>query len=459
MDKLTMEKVNTFLRDRLPPLMKYMYLVHIILCSCNLLCETPLTKITSLCVLGCAAMILLERAVHFKRYTHNYLYWMYFAFLASYVVSSVHTMKYGIVSNAKITIWMTIWFAILYMFDRNADRENVNREFRICLWIVISMCTVMNIINTGMLLSGFNAFRQLPSGSQLLIGVASWGRLFGIFVDPNYATVFSIAAFLGAIYLLIEKPSGYKPLLLKISMFFQFVYMTFSVSRTGMVVISAALFLFLMLVGLIQKKNMVRQFCVSLLIIASLIALESVSIKGYNAVSKYLHVSDEAAMIGREDEISGDISNRRFDLWENGVQLFQTSPVVGISYGNYLSYARDVKPDSYMLTNDYKVFDAFHNFMVDLLVSQGVIGFALFALIMVLSLIHIGAKAAEIPEGDQLKCAFLFSLCCALVSSGFFLSHILYVNNMTSVVFWIFWGYLIYFVSAKKQQTGSADLQ
>lgn len=48
----------------------------------------------------------------------------------------------------------------------------------------------------------------------------------------------------------------------------------------------------------------------------------------------------QKAPLHREEELEDDISNGRFSVWKDGIELWETSPVVGISYRNISAYAR-----------------------------------------------------------------------------------------------------------------------
>ena len=158
--------------------------------------------------------------------------------------------------------------------------------------------------------------------------------------------------------------------------------------------------------------------------------------------------------LGREEELQGDVSNRRFDLWKNAVNMAKTSPVVGVSFGNFIPYAEENLPDCYMISNEFATFNAFHNMFMDLIASQGIVGFVVFIVIMLSSLWYLLKHYKTIPEADKPACAFLFSACAAMLVSSLFVSEILYVNNQVTVLFWTLWGFLIYFVKKGEQKKG-----
>lgn len=59
---------------------------------------------------------------------------------------------------------------------------------------------------------------------------------------------------------------------------------------------------------------------------------------GYNAVADLLakNPSNSEQQIERSYTDEVDISNRRFDLWISGVEIFETSPVAGVGFRNLL---------------------------------------------------------------------------------------------------------------------------
>ena len=68
----------------------------------------------------------------------------------------------------------------------------------------------------------------------------------------------------------------------------------------------------------------------------------------------------------------------RSDIWKSAIEVFLTSPVVGVSHNNVLAYVYDNVPNSYLVTNDHMDFDSMHNVFFDILVGQGVIGLAIY---------------------------------------------------------------------------------
>lgn len=93
--------------------------------------------------------------------------------------------------------------------------------------------------------------------------------------------------------------------------------------------------------------------------------------------------------IGREQDLSGDFSNRRFDIWESGIEVFQTSPIFCVGFRNIVPAAEEKAPNTYIINNDQVKFESFHNMFVDVLVSQGIVGIVIFLSFVILTLIWL----------------------------------------------------------------------
>ena len=66
-----------------------------------------------------------------------------------------------------------------------------------------------------------------------------------------------------------------------------------------------------------------------------------------------------------------DVSNRRRDIWKSAIEVFASSPVVGVGHNTLLPYVRAEQPKSYLINNDHMEFTSMHNTFLDVLVAQG----------------------------------------------------------------------------------------
>lgn len=461
-----MKKLETPM-EKLTTVFKWLYLIHIMFAGNSVIYDTPVEKITSVMVLGLGAIVVIWRFIHVKDYIRYPFIKLYAIFTAAFALTLLINWRYGWTANMKILIWMTFQFVALYAFDLNRSKESVTKEFHISLYIIIVYMSLANLVSIVMLFANYLQYRILDKNTTFLIGVAYWGRLYGVHTDPNYGAVLSVVAVMAALYMFIRAQKRWLKVLIAVSIFVQVTTMAFSASRTGMVTISVCLVIFFFIYAMTKGKKLVKSILIALAAVVIVLAAEkgiTLAYNGYTQIVAQFHSVDdskkdndkELVKIGRDEELSGDVSNRRFDLWENSVQIFKKSPVFGIGFGNIVSYSEAELPDCYLLTNGFAIFNAFHNMIMDLIASQGVVGVLLFLAIIVSSLIYLIKNWKKIPQEDWLKCILLFSCCVGFMVSSMFVSQILYVNNQTTVVFWTMWGFLIYYVTkAVRKETVS----
>lgn len=442
--------------ERLTTVFKWLYLIHILFAGNSVIYDTPIEKLTSILVLGLGAVVVLWRFINAKNYVKYPFIKLYAIFAAAFALTLLVNFRYGWIANAKVLIWMTLQFVALYTFDINRSKESVTKEFHSCLYIIIGYMTIANLVSIVMLFTNYLYYRILDESTTFLIGVAYWGRLYGVHTDPNYGAVISIVAIMSAIYMILRLEKKWLRILMGVSIFIQLMAMAFSASRTGMVTISVCMIVFFFIYSMTRSKSILKSVLIALVSVMIVLAANKGIVLAYNGytqivsqinVDKETEGEEELVQIGREEELSGDVSNRRFDLWQNSLQIFKTKPVLGIGFGNIVSYSEQKLPDCYLLTNGFAIFNAFHNMVMDLIASQGIVGILLFFAIIILSLVYLVKNFGKIPDEDMLKCTLLFSCCVGFMVSSMFVSQILYVNNQTTVVFWTLWGFLIYYMT------------
>lgn len=462
------EKLNQSM-EKVTSLFKYCYIIHILLAFNTLLVDKSILNVTSAIVLVLGVVCILYRLVHIKNYLRYPFVILYILFLVLFGVSCLFNIHYGVTENAKIFMWMTFQFGLLYAFDLKKDEGKVKKEFQISMFLIIGITSVMNLISMIMMFVNYCGYCILDDGRSFLIGVAYWGRLYGIHTDPNYGSVLSVVALMAGIYFFLKLKKLWARVLMIVSAVLQAMFIIFSASRTGLVATCVCMLLFWFMYSLHRKKKIIRACIVAVVAVVVVLGVNKGVVAGYNftvtQISKLQEEhkkpekeddkkKEEMVKISRKEELEGDVSNRRFDLWKNAVDMAKTSPVIGVSFGNFIPYAEENLPDCYMISNDFATFNAFHNMFMDLIASQGIVGFVVFIVIILSSLWYLLKHYKTIPEADKPACAFLFSACAAMLASSLFVSEILYVNNQVTVLFWTLWGFLIYFVKKGEQQKG-----
>lgn len=125
---------------------------------------------------------------------------MYIIFLALFIITCIINFKYGVTNNMKIIIWMTFQFVLLYLFDLKRDKKFVTKEFRFVILEILIITSIMNIIGIGMLFANYGFNRIISESKTFIVGVAYWGRLYGIHTDPNYGAILTTIALIISLY-------------------------------------------------------------------------------------------------------------------------------------------------------------------------------------------------------------------------------------------------------------------
>ncbi len=445
---------------------KIVYIVHL-LASFNIyITGNGILNLTLISTVLLGAFVLFCRVMNIKLYFRTPGIFLLIAFMVSFAIPSFLIYRYDVVSSLKTAVWMTFQFAILYCFSTKKEAKSVKKDMLAVGISMLIFITLENIMSLVMLVTGFFEVHKTPDGGEFVAGISWWGRLFGIHTDPNYSCVYSIVVMLFALYMFIKFKKAALRILLIICIIINFLFVSFTASRTGVVcsVVGFGCFATFTCFARYGKKSLLKTLLIVVVTCIVSITLNKAVISGYNYIttvdfSKHQDGGldkqpDNMNTIGRTDEELGiDISNRRFEIWQSGVEIFTVNPVLGIGFENVLGYAEDKLPDTYIVNNDLSKFDAFHNTVVDILVSQGIVGIITALWFAINFIIKLSKGYNDICEDFRYESALSISVCITVLVSAMFLSHVFFVNIPTTFIFWLFAGYLAYFFTVSKNKT------
>lgn len=414
-------------------------------------------------VAGFGALILMWRIFHFKEFQNTYALPILLIFAVSYFISMLFNYQYGVLSNIKALLWMALQIGILFALDARKSVNNIKKEFIILITIFQFYILIANCISLWYLVvhKGYASFQ---SPTKNMLGFV-WGRLWGIYTDPNYASVGCCVSIFLSLYLVLHKYGRAVKLLNYLQIILSFLYIVFSDSRTGFVclIIGVLIFSMFFLNKYFRKggkKRVTRQIAslsLSVLIsIGSILLLYGVkniynSIERSQISSQLPQISNsesENELLGREQDLKDDISNRRFSIWKSGLEIWEKSPAVGTSFRNIVAFAKSKTPSTYLVKNDMGAFESFHNVLIDILVSQGVLG-AIIAFIFIYKILKLILKNRKKYEGQNGDFLFLLtSIVLIFCVSGLFLSDIVYINSSATFLTWCLAGYLVHLLSS-----------
>lgn len=373
-------------------------------------------------------------------------------FICVLIVSSVINFRYGIFQNIKECIWTIISFFVVGSY---VNREDMRSTVRFAIKIqnvVIIFWFVMSFLSICTAILQIGHIMNVRDNSWIGIGVAE-NRLFGVFVNPNSASIVAVIAILFSIFQMTYGLQGALNIRLHIAnIIIQLVYIALAESRGSIMVL---LFLSFMLVFICSFEwfniSRVKKFIISLVTAAmftvALYFLMSLITQMFSVLpsfSKDIEVLSRKygyhARIGqRLDYVDNDdISNLRFKIWISAWEIFKNNWLFGVTPGNILNYAKSVMPSTFMAERGYR---RAHSVWFGIPLYTGICGaFCMFGFFIKKAWDFIGSYKRvgfkrEIPIYNLCAIVILCVWCYGLVES-----EILFVNSVCSFIFWFFIG-------------------
>lgn len=424
--------------------------------------------------LGC--LLLLERFISFKHYIKTRGIVLLILFALSHIVSMLWTRRYGVYINIRYLVFMVFQAGLLYATDSDRDFETSVKRLNICANYYLIGTAVLSVLSFVFMFSGYTK-QIVPEGEGPVYYIGFvWGRLFGAYWDPNIAAVITVAAFFVSAAFAARTKNIPLKIVYILSAVIEFMYTAFSGSRTGIISLIGGALVYVLLMAFKHKifKNtaahVVSSVAIALIaVIAAAYAPKAIQ-NGYNEIllieskhnndnipsndSKTDITSKPEDAFARADDVSkNDISNRRFDIWKAAIEVFKTSPAVGVGRANILPYVDDNLPQSYLVTNDHMRFDSMHNMYLEILVSQGAVGLALFLAFMVWVIAGIVKNGKRLWESRYFDLfALIIAVCAVVCTSTLVMTEIVYVTSPISTLFWLAIGCINHYITGNVKE-------
>lgn len=405
-------------------------------------------------------IVLLGRAVLYKRYIKMPGLIFLALFLVSFAVSSVVNIRYGYTENIIKFIFLLFFFFIFFTKEESITLSTMKKEARIMGWFLEIYMFVAALISFGFMFAGYTTVRTIENGWDIGIGFL-WGRLWGIFTEPNYASVFSSVCIAMAVYFFkTSKIKGIKVFAI-VNIIVQLFYIAFTDSRTGQVVfgVTVAILVFNYLNYRRIHKLGKRPLKIWGLILVSAatflvcFSAPTVITDTYNQCISIFDPQDSGKSVDRGYDLTADPTNRRFDIWKSGLEVFSSTPLVGTSYSNILPYTLDNFEDTYLINNSAeKNFSSIHNEILNVLVGQGIFGILiLLSFIGYVAHYYIKYYFKEMTEEQEWFNNMLVSCLAGITAGAMTLTGMFYSNAPTVILFWMFLGYFLVNMKRKKE--------
>lgn len=200
----------------------------------------------------------------------------------------------------------------------------------------------------------------------------------------------------------------------------------------------------LLLVGtvLISSALMIRSICqagFSVVVSKTNSIIDIITGKEDLSDAKMPELSDEENQKITFEHENSNIDSGRFKLWKESLNLFKISPVIGISNGNIVFYSEKYADN--VLSYSYHKSDL-HNGYLTILVSTGIIGFAIFCIFGFRFAKHTAQHLflqKQTFRNDIYPC--LFSFLAAYLLYALFERALLYDISFMVMWFWLMMGY------------------
>ena len=405
-------------------------------------------------------------------------------FIVSYVVTFILSQTYELQSSIKILAWTLLYFFVLFDGFYMKRFDDIKLELYSFGRVLVASVFIVNLHNFLLLITKTSEVIHCPNGSLHKLGMTTWGRFYGNYYDPNYASVACVVVSAIALFLVRKTKNIVYKLFLYFSIILNLIYIFASESRTGLIALGAIVIAYSFARIISTRKNVVRTIVFGAATAAALtIAAPRAFIGTYNYLSDLSTGSSTIAVdtpsepdvddpteedpereddpgqelppsnpqrpyrIGRKDS-KADISNGRYAIWEDSFEITRRNPIFGIGFANMTEYTKDHMPESSVARRS---MSASHNMLLDILFSQGVLGlipFLAFVTVILVSFINGALKRADNMD-SKLSASMLFACVATIATTSFFVSQILYINNLTTFLFWVCLGYLIAITTAK----------
>lgn len=443
---------------------KLYYLIYLLLAFNAYLNEKEFMSYAALILTAAGLLVLGCMVIQIRKYIDMCNIRLNFLFLVSYVLSALCMYRYGITNNVKECIWLLLLMIVLYASSYCYTPDEIKKEFQILSVVWIVYCSVVNAVSVSMVTWGreYGVQTYVDGVKGYKVIGFKWGRLWGLYDDPNHGATITVVAIILALYLIWSTEKKWLKAVWILTIFVQFAYIVLSDSRTGQVSLGVAVFLWTAISvynnrkykGIPAKKAFGIGIVTGILMSAVVIGTVYECEQQYNVIDKKLEAAWKkkyqkpqkpvSGQVGRKKDLVKDASNGRLDIWESGFEIAKTSPIYGVSFRNMTVYTEENLPKTYLVNNGEGVkYDSLHNTLMDILVSQGIIGIVIVLLILFNTLRLMKRKIWNIEKKDRYTILASFTVLAAMGAGSMFLSIVFYLNAPQTYIFWLCFGYFV----------------
>ena len=411
-------------------------------------------------------------------------------FLVVCGVSSLINARFGLFGNIKCMAALLIEYFVFFCYAKNMPADQIKKSLNvisitlIITWFVLVFASLLTyFFGVDISVSHYGAFSITSQGFSF-----EYARLWGLFQDPNYASIICLVSILASVRLIAQKKKLILSILLGINIISQVFYIILGGSRAALILTIAAAFLYALYKFILSPeranaKETVKRIAAAVVCFAVCVGLlfgskaalphikttlipdnKTLAVGIGSGFDKLYSLSDltfeltqrnnrgelvfstspDATVdpivpdtqnpIDRTDLGKDDISNGRFKRWLQTLDIFLQTPLFGTSPRNLAAFAEVYNPETLMAKYDM----APHNGYLDVLVSTGIIGFAVLAAAILFAL--FGILKRFLANGFSQERAMLLLSVIVFAGVAMFISDIYMTFSINSMFFWLFLG-------------------
>lgn len=443
------------------------FMIYAILSCCGLTYGRPIIKPFMWGSFLLSAVILLYRVLNFRKYFKVPITIFSLMMVGSAGISTILNRNHSFKSNVIFCIYWAFYFLVLFTTGKSRKKEDCKKTLRIAATAFTAYTTLFTVVSFILYFAGVSKTYDVPGGNYTYNIGFRWGRLWGIFLNPNHGAVSCAITILFLIYVFRNRKKIWERILIILNVCVHLLYIVFSDSRTGTVVLSVgvATYVFAILLKTFRWKKALTML-MSVAVAAGIAVCCFAGIrqirKPVNIIISYVnsqtgnfnHESPEHNIIDRGYDLSEDISNRRFDVWKSGIEVFTHSGknmIFGLSYCGFTEYAQENMPDTYIVNNDYAVMITLDNEILNIMIANGIFGIISAVTFVGYILVFVIVKYRKEKKDEKyfvaLQLAILFPLACAAMFSSIMFYHF----SPNAVMFWTVLGQLMAYLGAGKK--------
>ncbi|OUP73203.1 hypothetical protein B5F09_11800 [Erysipelatoclostridium sp. An173] len=386
------------------------------------------------------------------RLTKNYSILMIIQGLILLLATIVN--EYSDLNSYVIAIMQLVIYLVIFNNPLSMTKEQIGQEVKVITVLVNILVGVASTISIGMYLAHFSS---LANGWKL--GVSA-GRLSGIYFNSNPAAFLACMTIVLALIAIREKFKGRFWYFLNI--FIQFIYILLTKCRMALII----LIVIIIMVGyyfFIRRRpysNLKRILMVSGLVVViagtGLIGQQLVEvIPSVGNITRHetsrfqmdqlieagqLIVSGDSEKFNQGLEIIDEVSNGRISLTKTALEIWHSEPVIGIGANNFKkigSQETDVL--------DYWAIQVVHshNVFLEALVATGIIGFIIFVIFFVKSVMMVFNVLKKSQGTSMYFIVQMFTMIVLCEFIGGLTDYgVFYIYSLSATLAWCFLGYL-----------------